>query len=263
MTVSTRAPAAGRRARRRRVAARLAAAAGAGAGAAALAYELPALTVKSDALAAAWGVRRRLGPGAGRGIALTFDDGPHAQGTPAVLELLRAAGTHATFFLVGEQVARRPALAAEIAAAGHEIALHCDRHRNLMRLTPGQVRDDLVRATDRIAAATDRVPVLYRPPYGLLTAPAVRFARAQRARAAAVERPRPRLVADRDAALDRAARAPRARPRGGRAAPRRRRLQRAGLVAHDRGRAAGDPGRARRARPGRSDGARRRPAGEL
>src|SRR5579871_6518155 len=59
--------------------------------------------------------------GGGRGIALTFDDGPHPQGTPAVLEQLDRHGARATFFLVGEQVARRPALAAEIAAAGHEI----------------------------------------------------------------------------------------------------------------------------------------------
>ena len=161
----------------------LAAAAGGGALAAALAYELPALAVKSDALAARWDVRRRLGAAAGAGVALTFDDGPHAQGTPAVLELLRAAGAHATFFLVGEQVVRRPAVAAEIAAAGHEIALHCDRHRNLMRLTPGQMRDDLERATDRIAEASGRVPVLYRPPYGLLTTPALRFARAARSTA--------------------------------------------------------------------------------
>ena len=157
----------------------LAAAAAGGALAAALAYELPALAVKSDALAARWDVRRRLGAAAGAGVALTFDDGPHAQGTPAVLELLRAAGAHATFFLVGEQVVRRPAVAAEIAAAGHEIALHCDRHRNLMRLTPGQMLDDLERATDRIAEASGRVPVLYRPPYGLLTTPALRFARAR------------------------------------------------------------------------------------
>ncbi len=51
----------------------------------------------------------------GQGYALTFDDGPHAQGTPAVLELLAAAGVRATFFLVGEQILRNPALAGEIA----------------------------------------------------------------------------------------------------------------------------------------------------
>ena len=51
-------------------------------------------------------------------MALTFDDGPHPEGTPAVLDVLDEAGIKATFFLVGEQVERRPALAAEIAGAG-------------------------------------------------------------------------------------------------------------------------------------------------
>ena len=55
-------------------------------------------------------------------MALTFDDGPHPDGTPAVLEALGDAT--ATFFMVGEQVERYPSLAAEVAGAGHEIALH-------------------------------------------------------------------------------------------------------------------------------------------
>ncbi|HMG98890.1 MAG TPA: polysaccharide deacetylase family protein, partial [Gaiellales bacterium] len=48
------------------------------------------------------------------GVALTFDDGPHPEGTPAVLEALDAAGATATFFLVGEQVERWPEVAARI-----------------------------------------------------------------------------------------------------------------------------------------------------
>ena len=67
------------------------------------------------------------------GVFLTFDDGPHPQGTPAVLEILREAGQTATFFLAGEQVEQRPALAAEIVAAGHRVELHCHRHRNPLR----------------------------------------------------------------------------------------------------------------------------------
>ena len=60
----------------------------------------------------------------------------------------------ATFFLVGEQVRRSPALAREILAAGHEIGLHCDRHRNLLRLAPWQVREDIERALASIEDAT-------------------------------------------------------------------------------------------------------------
>src|SRR5579871_3047253 len=63
------------------------------------------------------------------GVALTFDDGPHPEGTPAVLEVLSQADMKATFFLVGEQVERRPALAAEIVERGHLVAVHGYRHR--------------------------------------------------------------------------------------------------------------------------------------
>ena len=101
------------------------------------------------------------------GVALTFDDGPHPQGTPAVLEALAAGGARATFFLVGEQVAREPALAAEILAAGHEIALHGHRHRALVRLPRRAIGADLDRGAAVIGEATGRAPRLHRPPYGV------------------------------------------------------------------------------------------------
>jgi peptidoglycan-N-acetylglucosamine deacetylase len=113
----------------------------------------------------------------GVGYALTFDDGPHVQGTPAVLEILAREGVQATFFLVGEQVLRNPSLAAEIVAAGHGVGLHCHRHRNLLRLTPSQVREDLVRALGVIEETTGRSPALYRPPYGVPNAAALTVAR--------------------------------------------------------------------------------------
>ena len=79
--------------------------------------------------------------------------------------------------MVGEQVVRQPALAAEVAAEGHGIALHCDRHRNMLRLTPAQVRDDIARARDRIASATGVEPELHRAPYGSYSASGLRVAR--------------------------------------------------------------------------------------
>jgi peptidoglycan/xylan/chitin deacetylase (PgdA/CDA1 family) len=127
------------------------------------------------------GLRRSLGvedrTASGRGYALTFDDGPHAQGTPAALEILAAVGVQATFFLVGEQLRRNPTLGREIVAAGHGIGLHCDRHRNLLRLAPWQVRTDIARARASIEDATGCSPTLYRPPYGVLNATALRVAR--------------------------------------------------------------------------------------
>jgi peptidoglycan/xylan/chitin deacetylase (PgdA/CDA1 family) len=117
------------------------------------------------AAAHAIGVTRTL-PGAD-GVALTFDDGPHPVGTPAVLESLARAGAHGTFFMIGEQVARRPSLAAQVMADGHVIALHGYRHRWQVRLGAGQVAEDLRRGAAAIEDATGVRPVWHRPPYGL------------------------------------------------------------------------------------------------
>jgi peptidoglycan/xylan/chitin deacetylase (PgdA/CDA1 family) len=140
-------------------------------------YAVPALAGAWPALRRPLGVEDRTA--GGDGYALTFDDGPHARGTPAVLELLASERVRATFFLVGEQIRRNPALPREIADAGHGIGLHCDRHRNLLRLGPRQVREDVLRAEDAIVTATGRAPVLYRPPYGVLNAAALRLAHAR------------------------------------------------------------------------------------
>jgi peptidoglycan-N-acetylglucosamine deacetylase len=113
----------------------------------------------------------------GRGCALTFDDGPHAEGTPQILDALAQRGAIATFFLVGEQVARNPGLAREIVAAGHGVGLHCDRHRNMLRLAPSQVHADIDRAQARIEDAASVAIELYRPPYGIFNLAALQHAR--------------------------------------------------------------------------------------
>jgi peptidoglycan-N-acetylglucosamine deacetylase len=104
------------------------------------------------------------------GVALTFDDGPHPHGTVSVLETLREHEAEATFFLAGEQVEKRPALAAEIVAAGHRVELHCHRHRNQLRLTPRQLLDDAERGRAAIEEATGQAIADYRPPYGIFSA---------------------------------------------------------------------------------------------
>src|SRR5262245_36390236 len=141
----------------------------------AAAHAGPALCRYSPALRRALGVRDRAGNAAT--VVLTFDDGPHPQGTPATLEALREEGVHATFFLVGEQVERYRSVAAEVAAAGHAIGVHGHRHRNLLRLTPAQVRDDLARAEAAVAGLCAAPPAHYRPPYGVLTTAALVHAR--------------------------------------------------------------------------------------
>jgi peptidoglycan-N-acetylglucosamine deacetylase len=151
--------------------------AGAVAGALAAGYVLPALAAHLPILCGPLGIEDHTA--CGEGYALTFDDGPHHEGTPAVLDILAAAGVSATFFLVGEQVRRNPTLPGEIVAAGHGIALHCDRHRNLLRLTPRQIRADIDRAQATIEDATGRAIGLYRPPYGAINPFALRLARSR------------------------------------------------------------------------------------
>jgi peptidoglycan-N-acetylglucosamine deacetylase len=124
----------------------------------------PGLAPHVPALCSALGIDRRLPE---PGVTLTFDDGPHPEGTPAVLDAL--GPRKATFFMVGEQVERFPDVAASVAAAGHEIGLHGYRHRNQMRVTPHWLAGDLQRGAEAIAEATGRTPRLYRPPYGIFT----------------------------------------------------------------------------------------------
>ena len=143
---------------------------------AAAAWTAPGLAPHAAPVARALGIARRL-PAGRRGVLLTFDDGPHPEGTPAILEALRDRRAAATFFLVGEQVERWPGLAAEIAAAGHAVAIHGHRHRNVMRVAPRALERDLERAAFVIGAAAGALAPLYRPPYGIFTPAALLSAR--------------------------------------------------------------------------------------
>ncbi len=99
-------------------------------------------------------------------VALTFDDGPDI-GLDCFLDVLEAAGARATFFVVGEQVERAPNRLKEIVYRGHEVGVHCYRHRNHLRLTPGQTVEDMLRARAVIEEAAERSVRLFRPPYGI------------------------------------------------------------------------------------------------
>lgn len=126
-------------------------------------------------------LRRRVTPRlAGQGdpshIALTFDDGPDPASTPAFLEALDSLGWKATFFMLGSMAEACPSLAAEVAAAGHDVALHGSAHRNHLRATPPWVHSDLAKGLDQVSVASGRRPEWFRPPYGVLSAATVRAA---------------------------------------------------------------------------------------
>jgi peptidoglycan/xylan/chitin deacetylase (PgdA/CDA1 family) len=104
-------------------------------------------------------------PGGGK-VALTFDDGPDPDATPAVLDALDGVGVHATFFMLGEQLMSHQDIGREVVRRGHEVALHGFAHEPHAELSPQQARDDLARGLGALEAATGRHPRYYRPPYG-------------------------------------------------------------------------------------------------
>jgi peptidoglycan/xylan/chitin deacetylase (PgdA/CDA1 family) len=133
-----------------------------------------ALAPVYPAAAAALNVPRTINTGEAC-VALTFDDGPHPEGTPAVLEVLARENARATFFVVGEQVQRRPALVAEIAAAGHAVALHGFRHRLQLRLRGDEVRADIERGVEAVRDAIGIDVAWHRPPYGVYSPAGLKF----------------------------------------------------------------------------------------
>jgi cellulose synthase/poly-beta-1,6-N-acetylglucosamine synthase-like glycosyltransferase/peptidoglycan/xylan/chitin deacetylase (PgdA/CDA1 family) len=98
-------------------------------------------------------------------IALTFDDGPDPEWTPAILEILKAKHVHATFFVIGENAEANPGLIAQIIADGHELGNHTFTHPNLAD-TPDEAVALELNATQRLVEAlTGRSMRLFRPPY--------------------------------------------------------------------------------------------------
>ena len=112
----------------------------------------------------------RLPPGAAaRGeIAITIDDGPDPEVTPAVLALLDRHAVRASFFCVGERIARHPQLAREIVARGHCLENHSQRHlQRFSLLGPRGLRAEIGHAQQSIASATGAAPCFFRAPAGL------------------------------------------------------------------------------------------------
>ena len=103
-----------------------------------------------------------------RWVALTFDDGPDARSTPALLELLKEARVEAAFFAVGKRVTAERELAARIVREGHLLENHSFAHSNLTNFfTIPRLKAELMQAQEAIQQATGIAPKFFRPPMGL------------------------------------------------------------------------------------------------
>lgn len=117
----------------------------------------------------------RRGPPDARGVALTFDDGPHPEHTRRVLALLAAAGAKATFFVVGRKAEAHPDVVREMVEAGHAVGLHSYAHpRGFAFWGEARARADVSRGLAVLEPLLGRRPTWFRPPIGHTTPPTVR-----------------------------------------------------------------------------------------
>ncbi len=98
-------------------------------------------------------------------IVLTFDDGPDPQYTPQILDVLRQAGVHAAFFIIGANGELHPDLLRRIVEEGHEIGNHTFTHPNISVISPTQFELELSATQRLLASVVGRHSLLFRAPY--------------------------------------------------------------------------------------------------
>ncbi|PKP23161.1 MAG: polysaccharide deacetylase family protein [Bacteroidetes bacterium HGW-Bacteroidetes-21] len=102
-------------------------------------------------------------PGARETVYLTFDDGPVANVTPQILDILKAKEVKATFFCLGENVKKNPAIFERIIKEGHRLGLHGYKHLNGYKTGRHAYLQNVIKGSEWIASD------LFRPPYGRIT----------------------------------------------------------------------------------------------
>lgn len=98
-------------------------------------------------------------------VALTFDDGPDAEWTPRLLDLLADLGARASFFPIAARAAAQPALIQRMLDGGHTVGLHCDEHVRHSSRDLEWLRRDTARALERLRGV-GVVPEFWRTPWG-------------------------------------------------------------------------------------------------
>ncbi len=107
------------------------------------------------------------GPGDDHRVALTFDDGPASPFTEQILDILRARGIPATFFVCGKNVERSPHLLRRIHDEGHTLGNHTYSHLHLYFRRSANIAAEIDRAGDAIEKIVGYRPRIFRPPYGI------------------------------------------------------------------------------------------------
>lgn len=101
-------------------------------------------------------------------LALTFDDGPHSEHTPAVLDLLKQHGIKAAFFVIGRNATQYPALIRRIDQENHVLGGHSFSHHNFFDLFPARkMREELKQTAEAVEEVTGRRMRWFRPPYSV------------------------------------------------------------------------------------------------
>ena len=101
-------------------------------------------------------------------LALTFDDGPHPEFTPRLLDVLAAYQLTATFFVIGELAERHPDIVRRIAGEGHELGNHTWTHSEPSQTSPRQFLDEVRRTDELLIELTGTPSRTMRPPKGEL-----------------------------------------------------------------------------------------------
>lgn len=103
-------------------------------------------------------------------VALTFDDGPHPELTPLLLDMLAQEGVPASFFVIGSCAARSPDIVRRAFGNGHEIGNHSWSHPFLTRIPALRAADEIARTDALLLGLTGERPNTIRPPYGATNA---------------------------------------------------------------------------------------------
>lgn len=105
----------------------------------------------------------------GKKIYLTFDDGPHTSATPAVLDVLKKHGVHATFFLSGKNISGREQIVQRIIAEGHSIGIHAFNHSRRLAFSKERTKEEILKTETLLAPFLPSKPRLFRPPFGFFS----------------------------------------------------------------------------------------------